>query len=49
MTGAEGGSANCLLGVGPMGIQIPPAGAMDTLNWRDINTPAPTRANVRFG
>ena len=38
-----------LPGVGPMGVQIPPAGAMDTLNWRDTNTPAPSCTNVRFG
>ena len=38
-----------LPGAGPMGIQIPPAGAMDTLNRRDINTPAPNCTNKRFG
>ena len=38
-----------ITGVGPMGIQIPPAGAMDTLNWRDINTSAPNCTNAQFG
>ena len=38
-----------LPGAGPMGIQIPPAGAMDTLNRRDINTPAPNCVLTQFG
>ena len=29
-----------LIETGPRGAQIPPAGAMGTLNRRDINTPA---------
>ena len=32
------------------GVQIPPAGGMDTLNRRDINTPAPSCVgNSQFG
>ncbi|WP_461832077.1 IS200/IS605 family accessory protein TnpB-related protein, partial [Aquifex sp.] len=38
-----------LLGTGTMGVQMPPAGFMDTLKRRGINSPAPNCIFVRFG
>ncbi len=44
------GRKTLLPGVGSMGVQIPPAGAMGTLNRRDTNTPAPELCSfARFG
>jgi len=43
------GRKTLLPGVGSMGVQMPPAGFLDTLKRRGINSPAPNRTIVRFG